>query len=196
MIRFLLLFLVIVFIAAGCSQNKRVAIPEQSEPAQETKAEEKPKASETVSSKELSRDPAKESITEKQLAKAQPAETQPLIKELQAKIKDIYFDYDKADIRDDAKPVLKEVAVILSKNGNIKVIIEGHCDDRGTNEYNLSLGDKRATSAKQHLVSLGIPSGKTQTISYGEEKPICSDKTEECWAKNRRAHFVLIEESR
>lgn len=92
--------------------------------------------------------------------------------------------------------MLKEVSTILSRNKNIKVIIEGHCDERGTNEYNLGLGDRRANSAKEYLISLGIPSNKIETISYGEEKPICTEQTEDCWAKNRRAHFVFIEEGK
>lgn len=177
----------------GCAQRKIAGAPEQP-PAQSeiTKTEDKKTTSDTTVAKEL----PKESITEKQLSKAQPEDTQSSLKELQTRIQDIHFDYDKYDIKDDAKPVLKEVSAILSRNKNIKVIIEGHCDERGTNEYNLGLGDRRANSVKEFLISLGIPSGKIETISYGEEKPLCENQTEECWAKNRRAHFVFVEGGR
>lgn len=174
----------------GCAQRKIAGAPEQP-PAQPEimKTEDKKTTADTTATKEL----PKESITEKQLSKAQPSDVQPEIKELQTLIQDIHFDYDRYDIKDDAKPVLKEVSAILSRNKNIKVIIEGHCDERGTNEYNLGLGDRRANSAREFLIALGIPSNKIETISYGEEKPLCENQTEECWAKNRRAHFVLVE---
>ncbi|TAN42967.1 MAG: peptidoglycan-associated lipoprotein Pal [Nitrospirae bacterium] len=116
--------------------------------------------------------------------------------ELQSRLKDVYFDFDRYDIRDDAKPVLKEASAGLMKNREVKVIIEGHCDERGTNEYNLGLGDRRANAVKDYLLSLGIPAGKIETVSYGEEKPVCNEATEECWAKNRRAHFVLTGEKK
>lgn len=177
----------------GCAQRKIAWAPEQP-PAQPEimKTEDKKTTADTAATKEL----PKESITEKQLPKSQPSDVQPELKELQTLIQDIHFDYDRYDIRDDAIPVLKEVSAILSRNKNIKVIIEGHCDERGTNEYNLGLGDRRANSAREFLISLGIPSNKIETISYGEEKPLCEDQTEECWAKNRRAHFVFVEGGR
>ncbi len=180
--------------AAGCSQKKVAYSPEQT-PARtqpEIKSEEKKTTIDTVTTKEL----PKESITERQITKAQTADAQASVKELQTRIQDIHFDFDKYDVRDEAKPIIKEVASILSKNKEIKVIIEGHCDDRGTNEYNLGLGDRRANATKEYLLSLGIPSAKIDTISYGEEKPVCAEQTEKCWAKNRRAHFVLVEEGR
>ncbi len=114
-----------------------------------------------------------------------------LIKEMQARMKDIHFDFDRYVIKTDDKPILKIVAEALRKNSTLKVTIEGNCDDRGTNEYNLALGDRRATSAKEYLLSLGIESGRMDTVSYGEEKPLCTENTESCWAKNRRDHFDL-----
>lgn len=183
----------------GCAQRKIAHTPEQpsvaqTQPETKTKIEEKQKT--TIPDAITARDIPKESITERQIVKAQPSDIQHWVKELQTKIQDIYFDYDKHDIRDDAKPAMKEVSAMLSRNKNIRVIIEGHCDDRGTNEYNLGLGDRRANAAKEYLLSLGIPSAKIDTISYGEEKPVCAEQIEECWAKNRRAHFVLVEEGR
>lgn len=108
-------------------------------------------------------------------------------------VKDIYFDFDKYDVRDDAKPVLRSLANYLIKNTSESLLIEGHCDERGTNEYNLALGERRALSAKKYLLSFGVSSSRLETISYGEEKPLCAEKTEDCWAKNRRAHFVISE---
>jgi peptidoglycan-associated lipoprotein len=108
-----------------------------------------------------------------------------------ARFNDIYFDFDMYNIKDDAKPTLRELADWLSQN-NAKVIVEGHCDERGTNEYNLGLGDRRANSTKQYLVASGVSTNKVETISYGEEKPQCTEKTSSCWSKNRRAHFVVL----
>jgi peptidoglycan-associated lipoprotein len=98
----------------------------------------------------------------------------------------IHFDFDKYDITSDAKETLSKNAKILIDN-HYMVTVEGHCDDRGTNQYNLSLGQKRANTVRDYYVRLGVPENHIATISYGEEKPLCTDQTEECWAKNRRA---------
>jgi peptidoglycan-associated lipoprotein len=107
------------------------------------------------------------------------------------RVKDIYFDYDKSDIRDDSKPTLSAAADFLKQHSNVKFTIEGHCDERGSEEYNLGLGDRRANAAKNYLLSLGITSDRMNTISYGKERPQCREANEECYQKNRRAHFVL-----
>ncbi|NTU43224.1 MAG: peptidoglycan-associated lipoprotein Pal [Nitrospirales bacterium] len=135
----------------------------------------------------------RESITERQLSEVREGEGSLDGKEIPSQIKDIYFDFDSYAVREDGKPSLKELAAVLSQNKRLKVIIEGHCDDRGTTEYNLGLGDRRAQSVKTYMGSMGIPSAKVETISYGEEKPLCTEQSETCWSKNRRAHFVLIE---
>jgi len=98
------------------------------------------------------------------------------------------------DIRPDAKPILQAIASWLLKNTSANILIEGHCDERGTNEYNLALGDRRAKAARDYLIALGIASDRIEMLSYGEEKPLCTETTEECWAKNRRAHFVILRE--
>ena len=105
---------------------------------------------------------------------------------------DILFDYDKYDVRGSYKEELQSVAAWMMKNTSATISIEGHCDERGTNEYNLALGDRRAKSVKDFLISLGVPSSRMETISYGEEKPLCTEQSEDCWAKNRRAHFVML----
>jgi len=106
-------------------------------------------------------------------------------------LENIHFDYDKSFIRDDAKPVLGEVAAFMKKNPGAKVQIEGHCDERGTPEYNLALGQRRADSTKKYLVNLGIDGSRLSTISYGEEKPADPGHNEAAWAKNRRAVFDI-----
>lgn len=106
--------------------------------------------------------------------------------------KDILFDYDRYDVKESYKDELKAVSAWMMKNSSATLSIEGHCDDRGTNEYNLALGDRRAKAVKEFIVSLGVLSSRIESISYGEEKQICTEQNEECWAKNRRAHFVIL----
>ena len=106
-------------------------------------------------------------------------------------VKTAYFDYDKSDIRPDAQQVLTSDADFMKQHTDIKFTIEGHCDERGSEEYNLGLGDRRATSAKNFLVNLGVSTGNINTISYGKDKDhqVCTDSNEDCWQKNRYAHF-------
>jgi len=104
---------------------------------------------------------------------------------------DIYFDFDKYDLRTDARTTLDRKASFLNQNSSVRVQVEGHCDERGTNEYNLALGERRANAAKQYLTTAGISAGRLSTISYGEERPLDPGHTEAAWARNRRAHFVV-----
>jgi len=108
-----------------------------------------------------------------------------------ADLKDIHFDFDKYDIRPGDAKTLDGNAGWLKSNPNHLVLIEGHCDERGTNEYNLALGERRAKSTMNYLVSQGVQASRITIISYGEERPACSQKTEECWAQNRRAHLLV-----
>ena len=107
-------------------------------------------------------------------------------------LKEIYFDFDRYDLKAEARATLKANAGWLKANPSARVEVEGHCDERGTNEYNLALGAKRAQAARDYLASLGIAAGRLSTISYGEEVPVCKEQAEECWQKNRRARFVII----
>ena len=115
--------------------------------------------------------------------------TRPI--EAPAGLGDIFFDFDKNLIRPDARRLLDKNASWLKENPKMRIIIEGHADERGTNEYNLALGERRAMAAKRYLVALGIDSSRIRTISYGEEKPFCGESNEPCWQQNRRAHFLL-----
>jgi peptidoglycan-associated lipoprotein len=105
-------------------------------------------------------------------------------------MQDVYFDYDKYDIRPSEQPKLQADADFLKSHPNINFTIEGHCDERGSTEYNLALGDNRANAVKQALVNLGVPAASIKTISYGKEKPSCTGHDEACWQQNRRGHFV------
>jgi peptidoglycan-associated lipoprotein len=107
-------------------------------------------------------------------------------------LRDIHFDFDRYNIRLEEAEVLKENSTLLKKYPGMRFQIEGHCDERGTGEYNLALGERRANSAKKYLVSLGIQPSRISTISYGEERPFDPEHNEEAWAKNRRAHFVIL----
>jgi peptidoglycan-associated lipoprotein len=104
---------------------------------------------------------------------------------------DIHFEYDSSQLSSMAKMLLKEKAIWLKANYSASVNIEGHCDDRGTTEYNLALGERRASAAKAYLINLGVPAARLNTISYGEEQPMDSSKTELGFRKNRRAHFAI-----
>jgi len=106
-------------------------------------------------------------------------------------IGDVFFDFDQADLRAEARERLERNAEFMRQHPEFTYTIEGHCDDRGTNDYNLALGQRRAETPKDFLVSLGIASDKMRTISYGEERPVCTEQTESCWQRNRRAHFVI-----
>jgi peptidoglycan-associated lipoprotein len=133
-----------------------------------------------------------ERITEQQIAKIDTKDEPARYKEEKGLFEDVYFDFDRYDIRPEAKPVLNNISSWLLKNPDAKLSVEGHCDERGTNEYNLALGDRRAKSARDFLIALGVASKRIEIVSYGEEKPQCTEQTEECWAKNRRAHFVVL----
>jgi|SRR5580658_1372536 peptidoglycan-associated lipoprotein len=135
-------------------------------------------------------------VTEPPAPPPPPVVNKPtLVDMLSATVQDAYFDYDKSDVRDDARAALTKDAdalkAIFSSFPDASITIEGHCDERGSAEYNLALGDRRAAAAKEFLVQLGVPGDKLKTISYGKERPVpdCTESNETCWQKNRRAHF-------
>jgi peptidoglycan-associated lipoprotein len=166
----------LAFYLAGCSTAKPPATTETTAQSQQPKsASAKPAPSSSTSQSSLSQLQGGQSV-------GTPAAS-PL--------KDIYFDFDRADLRPDARETLKTNGDWLKKNPSATVQIEGHCDERGTSEYNLALGAKRAQSAKDYLVTLGIPERRISTISYGEEIPVCTEHNEQCWQKNRHDRFVV-----
>jgi peptidoglycan-associated lipoprotein len=106
-------------------------------------------------------------------------------------IGDIYFDFDRYELKDEARQRLQKNAEFLKGNAGFVATIEGHCDERGTNDYNIALGDRRANAAKDYLISLGVASNRVRTVSYGEERPVCNESNESCWWRNRRGEFHL-----
>ena len=104
-------------------------------------------------------------------------------------VQDIHFDFDKAEVKPDQVSILQGNATWLKSNPNVRFTIEGNCDERGSEEYNLGLGDRRANATKEFLISQGVAANRIMTVSYGEERPVCREQTEGCWEMNRRAHF-------
>jgi peptidoglycan-associated lipoprotein len=119
-------------------------------------------------------------------ARPAPSEFLPV-----AELRDVHFDFDKYAIRPDDAAILDKNAGWLKAHANDLLLIEGHCDERGTNEYNVALGERRAQATLNYLVAQGVATRRITIVSYGEERPQCADHTEDCWAKNRRAHFLV-----
>ena len=116
----------------------------------------------------------------------------PNVSELfEQNVKDVFFDLDKAELRNDARDVLTKDAEFLRSYPDVHISIEGHCDERGSTEYNLALGQSRAQASKNYLISLGISADRMETVSWGKERPFCTEHNEDCWQQNRRDHFVL-----
>ena len=176
-------------VSAGCSK-KTAAIPAPPAPQQQQAT--------TVAKTPAAQAPKHTATTPQTAASPRypDAATVKHINELLARIQDVYFDYDKHFLRPDARQGLlddsKALAEILKQYPDYKLTVEGHCDERGSDEYNLALGDARAKAARQYLGELGVPADQLQVISYGKERPQCSDHEESCWQKNRRAHFVAL----
>lgn len=178
-----IILLLAALIASGCQQKTAVKPDEQAQQKQQAEGTQTGKDVAKISDDRAGS--RVESIESKD-GSSKAAE------EAEGMFKDVLFDYDKYDVKETFKPVVKSAASWMLKNGAARLSVEGHCDDRGTNEYNLALGDRRAKAVRDYLVSLGVPTARIDIISYGEEKPLCSDQTEDCWGKNRRAHFVVI----
>jgi peptidoglycan-associated lipoprotein len=116
--------------------------------------------------------------------------TDPIAREV---FVDVHFDYNKSDIRPSERPVMEAIAAYMNEHPRLVIMVEGHCDDRGSNEYNLALGERRALSIRSYLTRLGVAPERINTISYGEERPLCTERNDACWAKNRRGHFLLAQ---
>lgn len=194
----LLVMVMAAALLAGCPKKPTIVKEEAAAPAvdMEAKAKEeaeaKARAEAEARAKEEAEAKARAEAEAKAKAEAEAAE-RAKAEAKKFKLEDIHFDLDKYDIKDKDREILSNLADWLSKNKSVKIEIEGHCDERGTNEYNLALGERRATNAKKYLVSLGIDASRIGTISYGEEKPLCTESSEECWFRNRRGHFVIKE---
>ena len=183
----LLLLLVIpgLMLTASCAKKEVVSEPEVTTAVDED-AEAKRLAEEAARARAL-----EEQRLRDEMARKEAAEMAARAARDKFQNEDIHFEFDKSRLLPEAQDILRDKAQFLMANPDALVIIEGHCDERGTNEYNMALGDRRASSAKSFLVDLGIAGQRLTTISYGEEKPLDPGHSEEAWAKNRRAHFVI-----
>jgi len=189
----IILILCFGLILTGCPK-KTVVKEEPSVKRTEELVAEREKAAKLEAERAAKEKEAKKA-REKEFEKSLVAKKEPGIEGevLESKLlKDIHFDFDKYDIRPGDAEVLKGNAALLIKHPTVKIQIEGHCDERGTIEYNLALGERRTNSAKKYLISLGMPADRISTISYGKEKPLDPGHNEEAWAKNRRDHFIIF----
>lgn len=118
-----------------------------------------------------------------------PEESGMSASEVARRLRDVHFDYNESRIRKEDKRTLADDAQVLMDNPNVTIVVEGHCDERGTTAYNLALGERRAEAVRRHLVALGVAESQLKTVSHGEEKPVCFSSSESCWRQNRRAHF-------
>jgi peptidoglycan-associated lipoprotein len=180
----LLLVLFVAFLAPSCGKKEIRSEPVMSEDEARRQAEEEARRREMEKQAGVREQPLKEEGLSEQKEKTR-------FERDMFENEDILFEFDSAKLSDQAQQILRAKAEWLRKNPRAQIIIEGHCDERGTNEYNLALGDRRAFAAKTFLVDLGIDQSRITTVSYGEERPLDPGSTEEAWAKNRRDHFVI-----
>ena len=187
---------VAAMIGAGCAK-KKVAAQGPPPPSQPAAAEQQQSTTQTARTETPTPAPAP---APEQTTHMPNAQTRARIDTLLARIEDAYFDYDKHTLRPDAIKALEadssELRDILKDYPDYKLNIEGHCDERGSAEYNMALGQERADAAKAYLVQVGIPSAQLGTVSYGKEKPACDEHDEACWQKNRRIHIVADSQQR
>ena len=172
-----------LMLVASCAKK-----PVVSEPAVTPAVEEEAEAKRLAAEEEAR---AAQKALEEQRLREQARERKELSERERFLNEDIHFEFDRSRLLPDAQEILGRKAKWLRAHPDVSCIIEGHCDERGTNEYNMALGDRRARSAKSFLVDMGIARGRLTTISYGEERPVDPRHNEEAWAKNRRAHFVI-----
>jgi len=184
---FILIVSVLMVFTLSCAKREEI----KPEPAKIEPTMVEPVRPEPVKAKPPKVIEKKEEVVREPIYPVEVAEVIPPQEKSLVELKDVLFDYDKYDIRPDAQEVLNSIAPWLIKNTVANVLIEGHCDERGTNDYNLALGERRAIAVKNYLISKGIIPQRLTTISYGEEKPICLEHNEDCYQRNRRARFVV-----
>lgn len=175
----MLTIILLVFIS-GCAalQKKQALTPEEERAAQEEK--------EKAAQQEQEKKSFEQSLAQKKYPGIEGTVWESTL------LKDIHFQFDQYDLTEEARKLLTENAKVLSNHPNLKIQIEGHCDERGNSAYNLALGERRTASAKLYLIKLGVQENRLSTISYGKERPLDPGHTEEAWAKNRRCHFVIL----
>jgi len=178
------------FGAGGCAKKVVAKNPPAPAPAAATAAA----SPSSHSSKPSTESPSRAASQTTARSGMPDAATRQKIQDLLDRIQDAYFDYDKKTLRPDALTALKEdskaLSDIIRQYPDFRLVVEGYCDERGSSEYNLALGEARAKQAEEYLVTLGLPANQLKTVSYGKERPVCTEETESCWQKNRRAHIT------
>jgi len=169
--------------AAGCHKKVPQSSPPAPPPVPPTRPQEPPRPS--APPPEPTAAPAPRSLTDDEIF------SRKSLDELTRELSDVYFDLDKSEVRGDARGPLQKDADWMKRWTSTQVTIEGHCDSRGSSEYNLALGSRRAAAAKEYLVSLGVPANRLTIVSKGKEQPVCTEEHESCWQQNRRAHFLV-----
>jgi len=173
----------------GCAKKVTAAAPATPRPEATTKS-----TASAASTRPATDSTAHQDSRAAAASRMPDAATRQKIQDLLDRIQDVYFDYDKKSLRPDALAALRSdaqtLADIIRQYPDFRLVVEGYCDERGSSEYNLALGDARARQTEEYLVTLGLPANQLKTISYGKERPVCSDETESCWQKNRRAHIT------
>lgn len=177
------LVLLAVVLGLACKSAPKAEAPVTQPPAFESKPQPAEKVDETAGFKEVQ--PQSETVTESPSSLAEKLNTQGVLRP-------VFFDFDKYDLRPEATKTLADDAARIKEYAQFKVRVEGHCDERGTVEYNLALGEKRARSSRDYLTSLGVPAARLTIISFGKERPADPGHNESAWAKNRRAEFIFL----
>lgn len=185
--RLLPLFLIATILAFQACAPKPVSVPLSERIPQKVGADDQKAIGASTSE-------AKRGITEEELLRADEERRRRAAREeaalRAAVLKDVYFEFDSYTVKSDYLPSLKEIASWMARNQAVRLTVEGHCDERGTTDYNLALGQKRADAVRDYLLKLGVGAARVKAVSYGKEAPADASQTEEAWAKNRRAHFV------
>jgi peptidoglycan-associated lipoprotein len=176
------LCLILAFVAAACGKKPPAPAPAAPPPPPPTAPATPPPP---PAPPPPAPTPAPRALTEAEIFAAKTLD------QLTAELDDVFFDLDKSEIRDDAKGRLQKDADWLKKWTTTRVNVEGHCDSRGSAEYNLALGSRRANAVKEYLTNLGVPAARLTVVSKGKEQPVCADQSESCWQQNRRGHFVV-----
>ena len=193
--RFLPFIIIAIIFTANAGCSKKVVTSETAVgqiPQEAVKPNEEAAKAEAVKEKETAAVTAPvevPSITAEAMKSQETAAVTAPVEVL--KLRDIFFDFDRFTIRGEARSILEANTEYLKANKDSKILIQGHCDERGTSEYNMALGERRAQSAKKYLIDMGIDPSRISTVSYGREKPFCTDHNEECWQENRRAYFAI-----
>ncbi|PKN17553.1 MAG: peptidoglycan-associated lipoprotein [Deltaproteobacteria bacterium HGW-Deltaproteobacteria-6] len=188
LIGLLMVFVFSLTLFSGCAEKKAV-VKDEAVQEQKAVAAQAPSTVDDEAARKAKEAADLEAARKAEAARIRAAKNAAALADLN--IQNIYFDYDKSVIRPDAREILKANAELFTKNSAATIVVEGYCDERGTAEYNIALGERRAQAAKQYLVNLGIQASRVETISYGEEKPLDPGHDEKAWAQNRRAQFLL-----